>query len=278
MSKTTIPIFIVGSGRSGTRMMYKLLSGIPHIEIYHEFVCTHIQPLAAKYFMGLINKEELKKEILRLHGSAIHYSEAKYWVDSSNKLSWIIGPLYDMFPNAKFIHIMRDGRRVVSSFYHKLSSEIYDDTSVKIMTDWLNNPDKLPEPPPEKKYWWNIPQKGQPFYKDFPSFNQFERICYHWTEVIRVINKAFKNIPKKQKFEIKLEDLVSNKNALKRFLTFFEVEYKEHFFEYLKRPQNVFFPMNFDLTMDELKSFNKIAGETLRMLGYKEKKAYIVNY
>lgn len=274
----TVPIFIVGSGRNGTRSLGLMLAGVSHIESYHEYLCTHIQPVAAKYFMRLINKKTCKEKIMKLHGSAIYYSSARKWMDSSNKLSWIIEPLYELFPYAKFVHVVRDGRKVVSSFFHKLAPEIYDDVSTSALTKWLKNPQNQPEPPPEKKYWWNIPQKGQPYHKEFPYFNQFQRICYHWAEAIRVVQESFYRIPNEQKLEVSLEDLVSNKDALKTFLNFFDIEYEDHFYEYLQKPRNVFFPMDFDLTKKELDQFYEIAGKTLKRLGYADKKAYSMKY
>ncbi|HSA83518.1 MAG TPA: sulfotransferase [Patescibacteria group bacterium] len=272
------PIFIVGSGRSGSRMIYKLLSGLEHVEVYHEYLCTHIQPVAAKYFMGLLSKKAVKEEIMKLHGSSIFYSDAEYWVDSSNKLSWLIEPLYELFPNAKFINITRDGRKVVSSFFHKLAPEIYDDVSVSRMQDWLSNPTKFPEPPPEKKYWWNIPQKGQPFYKDFATFNQLQRIAYHWTEVNRVIGQSLKKIPQKQQFTIKLEDLVSKKAALKTFLKQFEIPFEDQYYDFMQTPQNVFVPMDFSLNDQEMEQFYEIAGGMMIKLGYTSKKVYEMKY
>ncbi|MHA1360795.1 MAG: sulfotransferase family protein [Candidatus Helarchaeota archaeon] len=278
MSSETIPIFVVGSGRSGTRMIFKLLSGIPEIEIYHEYLCTHIQQVSAMYYMQLIEKKEAKQKIMELHGAAIHYSEAKYWVDCSNKLSWIIEPLFELFQQAKFVNLIRDGRKVTSSFYNKLGAEMYDDKSVKIMQYWLSNRDSAPMPPPEKKYWWNIPQKGQPFAKEFTKFNRFQRCCYQWREANRVILESFKKIPEKQQLLVKLEELTTNRDVLKRFLDFFEIEYKEHFFEYLQIPQNVFFPMDFKLTDNQLKQFNKIAHDMMETLGYADKEEYRVKY
>jgi len=275
---TTIPIFIVGSGRSGTRLFYKLLSGISNIEIYHEFICTHIQPLAAKYYMELFSKQELKEKIKKLHGSAIHYSEAKFWVDSSNKLSWIIEPLFEMYPKAKFIHVARDGRKVVSSFFHKLAPEIYDDKSVSIMYRWLENPKKNPEPPPEKKYWWNIPQKGQTFYTDFKNFDQFQRICYHWAESLRVIDSSFTKLPKENKRTYKLEELTSDKKILQEFLANFEVELNEELLDIVRTPQNVFFPMDFKLTDEQSSKFYEIASAQMEKFGYKDKDTYTVKY
>lgn len=278
MSETTTPVFIIGSGRSGTRMIYRLLSGIPHVEAYHEFECTHIQPIAAKYFMKLINKNEAKKEIMKLHGSSIYYSKAMYWVDSSNKLSWLVDPLHELFPNAKFVHLVRNGKKVVSSFIRKLAPEVYDEESVEIMSEWLNNRNIKPEPPPEKKYWWNIPQKGQLYYKEFPKFNQFQRICYHWMQVITTIDKSLKYIPTQQKMVIKLEDLTTKKSVLKSFLNFFDIPYEDHFLEYVKKPQNVFFPMELKMTKEEELEFFKICGKTLKRLKYPKSTKYEIQY
>ncbi|MCA9371633.1 sulfotransferase [Candidatus Woesebacteria bacterium] len=278
MPNKTVPVFIIGSGRSGTRMLFRLLSGHEHIEVYHEYLCTHIQPVACKYFMGFFNDKQTKEEINHLHGAGIYYSKAKYWIDCSNKLSWIVKPLYDMFPQAKFIHVMRDGRKVTSSYFHKLSPEIYDDVSVRAMQNWLKNPKKYPEPPPEKKYWWNIPQKNQPHHEDFPCFDQYQRICYHWNQVLTTIEKSLSVIPKKQKMTVKLEDLTKNKEIFSQFLSFIDIEYTDDMFTYMQRPQNVFVPMDFSLNKKQLQQFEEIAGDTLRKCGYLDKEVYTVQY
>jgi len=278
MSKQTIPVFVVGSGRSGTRTIYKLLSGIPHIQVYHEFVCTHIQKVAALFFMGIIDKDDVKLQLQELHGSAIYYSQVRYWVDCSNKLSWVIEPLFEMYPTAKFIHLVRDGRKVASSFFHKLNDEMYDDESVKIMQAWLADQEHLPVPPPEKKYWWNIPQEGQPFSREFPEFNQFQRACYQWSEANRVILEALQNIPANQQLFVKLEDLVSSRQVLENFLSFLEVEYDEYFSEYLQTPQNVIYPLDFLLTDEQNMQFNEIASAMMDRLGYANAEEYSVDY
>jgi len=278
MSQNTTPVFILGSGRCGTRALFKLFSGIPEIEVHHEYCCTHIQPAAVEYFMGLMTRLEVREKIRELHGAAIYYSPAKSWIDCSNKLSWIIRPLYELFPDAKFVHLTRDGRKVVSSFYHKLSPEIYDDTSVQVMTEWLKNPNP-PKPPPEKKYWWNIPQPGQPFYEEFPAFNQFQRICYHWREVTRIIGESFSVLPPMKTMRVKIEDLTSSRAALKTLLDFLSIDYQEHFYEALQRPEGVFFPMDFKLTPEQLEQFKAITGDTMQRLGYDLKsELYEVKY
>jgi len=277
-SQKTTPVFIVGSGRSGTRSLGLMLAGIDGIESHHEYLCTHIQPIAAQYAMKLISKNECKRAILDLHGNAIFYSKARLWIDASNKLSWIIKPLYELFPSAKFIHVVRDGRKVVSSFYHKLSPEIYDDESVAVLSSWIHNPRKYPKPPPEKKYWWNIPQKGQKFYKEFPAFSQFERICYHWAEALQVISKSFKEIPSTQRLEVRLEDLVNQKKTLRNFFDFLSIPYEDHYYEYLQKPRNVFFPMDFNLTDEQTSQFMSFGKDAMKKFGYTSKKTSKMNY
>lgn len=278
MFSKTIPIFVVGSGRSGTRMIFKLLTGISEVEIYHEYLCTHIQQVAALYYMKIISKMEVKQKILDTHGAAIYYSKAKYWVDCSNKLSWVIEPLFELFPQSKFVNLVRDGRKVANSFFYKLSDEMYDDESVKIMQDWLKDQENLPIPPPEKKYWWNIPREGQPFAGEFSKFDRFQRCCYQWREANRVVMESLKKVPREQLLFVKLEELTTKRDVLKRFLDFFEVKYEEHFFEFLQTPQNVIFPMDFKLTDTQLKQFDEIARGMMKKLCYADKEEYEVKY
>lgn len=264
----TQPVFIVGSGRSGTTSLSRMFAGCEGLGSNHEYCCTHIQPYAAMYAMDMMDDEEMVFLLETLHGAAIHYSRAPIWIDCSNKLSWVIKPLLTLFPSAKFVLVTRDGRKVASSFFHKLSDEMYDDKSVAILDAWLKD-DSFPQPPPEKKYWWNIPQKGQPFHAEFPSFNQFERCCYHWRECNRVVLDAFETIvPKEQQMTIELERITSNKAALKSMCDFIGVPYDHSLYEFLQKPNSVIFPMDFKLTTEQSVSFERIAGDMQKRLGY----------
>lgn len=278
MSENTVPVFIIGTGRNGTRSMFKMLSGVDDVDVYHEFVCTHIQKLAALYYMGVIDKDETKRQIMELHGSAIVYSDAKLWIDSSNKLTWLVEPLAELFPEARFLLMVRDGRKVSGSFYYKLSEEIYDDRSTGILTRWLSSRTATPVPPPEKKYWWNIPQLGQPFHVEFPTFDQFQRICYHWQECNRFALHVLEKIPAAQRMIIKLEDVVANVDILKSTLAFIGTEYDDNYPTFLETPQNVFFPMDFKLTSEQLEQFDAICAPMMKTLGYEGKPVYDVKY
>src|SRR6185437_5898005 len=154
------PFFIVSSGRSGTAMLHKALSAVAGVEMHHEYMVQIVQPLAVKRYLGLIDRQETAKIIADTYGAAIRYSEATQWGDSSNKLSWLIPELAEAFPHARFVHLVRDGRKVASSYFHKLADECYDDRSTAMLQAHYDNPKSHPAPPPEKKYWWPLPRHG----------------------------------------------------------------------------------------------------------------------
>jgi hypothetical protein len=274
----TRPIFIVGTGRCGTRSLFKMLSGTPGVEVHHEFDCTHLQRQAALHYMQQISDGELHNSLEESYGSAIFYSEAQTWIDCSNKASWIMVQLLSRFPDARFVVLYRDGRKVTSSFYNKLALEIYDDESVGKLTQWLTQQSEQPLPPPEKKYWWNIPRQGQPHAEEFPAFNQFQRICYHWENCNRFIGTQLEELPSDTWHCVKLEDLTSDQKTLASLLEFVEIPYQEAYFEALQTPQNVFFPMDFQLTEEQLFMFNDICTPMMQKLGYSGMESYVVQY
>jgi hypothetical protein len=268
MGHDTVPVFVIGSGRSGTRALYKALSTFADVEAHHEYCCTHIQPVAAKYFMGRSSKVEVLKALSRLHGAAVSLSTERLWVDTSNKLTWVVEPLTELFPTARFVNLIRDGRKVALSYVRKLGNEMYDDRSVATLTQWLDDP-SAQEPPPEKRYWWNIPQLGQPFHATFPNFSHLERSTYHWVESNRIARESLKCfVPETQQMTLRLEDLVTSDALQRELLSFLGLEWASHFSAALSRPENVIVPIDFAMTGDEISQFAAIAGAEMRHLGY----------
>jgi len=278
MGSKTQPVFFVGSGRSGTRSIYKLLSGTEDVDIHHEYACTHIQPVAACYAMERCSFADAADSFRALHATAVHYADSRFWIDCSNKLSWLIEPILSVLPNAKFVLICRDGRKVASSFFHKLSDEMYDDRSVAILASWLKDPVANPKPPPEKKYWWNIPQPGQEFYEDFSGFNRFERCCYHWRQANKRVLHSFESLSREQCITFRLEDLIMNASQLEEMFNFVGLPYEQSYHQVLQTPQNVIFPMDFKLDVHQREAFDRIAGDLQAELGYSASDEYEMKY
>lgn len=275
---STLPIFILGSGRSGTFQMVKLLETINQIEAHHEYLFENLLKPAVLYRMGLEKKDTIKGLLSKNHAAAIHYSKANYWVDSSNALPWIIEPLKELFPSARFIHLLRDGRKVVSSFFNKFDKVMYEDRSVSIVNAWLADPIRVVEPPGEKKYWRPLPKKSDSFACEFEKYDQFDRICYYWQDCNLHIKSELQRIPAEQVFTFHLEKIVNERSALEQFLAVFNVIYEDRYLDFLRRPVNVHIPKNFLLSKNQKARFNSIAGGAMKVFGYDHKDEYNVEY
>jgi len=272
------PFFIVSSGRSGTAMLHKALSAVLGVEMHHEYMVQVTQPLAVRRYLGLIGAEESARLIAQTYGGALRYSEAAHWGDSSNKLSWLIPDLAAAFPRARFVHLVRDGRKVASSYFHKLGGECYDDRSTQILQAHYDDPAACPEPPQEKKYWWPCPRHGSPDAAAFRGFSQFERICWHWAELNRLVLKELSGLPAERTLFVRLEEIRASPSEVRELYDFLGLPYRDEAYGSFARPHNVNRPEDRLLNAEQRAQFEAIAGDMLARLGYADKPEYVVNY
>jgi sulfotransferase family protein len=268
LSDTTQPFFIVSSGRSGTAMLHKALSGAGSIEMHHEYMVHIAQPLGVKRYLGLMDSDAATRVLDETHAAAIRLSEAAHWGDSSNKLSWLIPELAALLPGAKFVHLVRDGRKVAGSYFRKLGDECYDDRSTAILRDFLDG--QGPMPPPEKKYWWPPPPDR--------SLDQFQRIAWHWAEINRVILSSLDAVPDDRKLFTRLEDLQGSAHQVRALFQFLNLPYRDEHFALFARPHNVNRPDDKLLDARQRAQFDAVAGAMMAVLGYDERAEYVVNY
>lgn len=270
------PFFIVSSGRSGTAMLHKALSAIAGVEMHHEYMVQITQPLAVRRYLGLVDAQQTARLIGETYGGAICYSGAAHWGDSSNKLSWLIPDLAAAFPEARFVHLVRDGRKVASSYFHKLGDECYDDVSTEILRAHVE--DGLPAPPPEKKYWWPLPRQGSADAARFRAFSQFERICWHWAELNRVVLEELSRLSAERTLFVKLEELRASPSEVQKLYEFLGLPYRDAAYEAYTRPHNVNRPEDRLLDAGQRQQFEAVAGEMQAQLGYAGTPEYVVNY
>ena len=273
---TAAPFFIVSSGRSGTAMLHKALSAVPGVEMHHEYAVQIAQPLAVKRYLGAVDERETRKLLDESFGAAIAHARGTHWGDSSNKLSWLVPDLAALFPQARFVHLVRDGRKVASSYFHKLGLENYDDRSNAILQAWYDGKGSLP--PPEKPYWWPVPRRGDPIADAFRRFDQFQRICWHWAEINRVALDALAALPRHRTLFVRLEDLTGSPAVLKELIGFLGLPSAAADHAAFARPHNVNRPEDRLLDAGQTARFEAIAGAMMARLGYAGTPEYAVSY
>ncbi|GHF19485.1 hypothetical protein GCM10017044_12680 [Kordiimonas sediminis] len=277
MSAETQPVFIIGCGRSGTQSMARFLNAFQEADCEHEYQVLETQKLGTLKYAGLVNSRECIDFLRTHHEAAVHYSQKQIWGDSSNKLAWMIPEVHQVFPQAKFIHLTRDGRKVTSSLYHKLGDEVMDDHSMEIMQNYLRGTSQMC-PPPEKKYWWPSPLENDPAFPAFQTWDHFARICWHWREINQRILDDFSHLPPANVRTIKLEDITSSRQSILDLSAFLGLSPTEEQIQLLGRPYNVVRPENNPLNDAQTTAFQNICGSMQEMLGYQSREEYTLNY
>ncbi len=272
------PFFIVSSGRSGTAMLHKALAAKPPVEMHHEYAVAVTQKLGVQRYLDLIGAQEAQAVLRDTFATAIAASPARLWGDSSNILSWLIPDLAALFPEARFVHLVRDGRKVASSYFHKLKAECYDDLSNAALQAHYDDPDHAPAPPPEKPFWWPVPRRSTPEAEPFRHYSQFQRIAWHWAEINRVALEALAALPPARTLFVRLEDLRSDPARIVSLHRFLGLRSADADFAAFARPHNVNRPQDRLLDAPQTAQFEAIAGAMMQRLGYAGQPEYHVRY
>jgi len=126
------PIFVIGSPRSGTMILARALAEHSHLwaseetgvltDLYGSGKVDDVFRAATGPAIPswLVAQGMDREEFLRHLGTGINAlfssrSGGKRWIDQNPAYVSMAGVLAGMFPGASFLHVLRDGRRVVSS-------------------------------------------------------------------------------------------------------------------------------------------------------------------
>jgi hypothetical protein len=124
------PVFVVGAPRSGTSMLHWALAQHPRLwgSAESDFICTLGEAANRAFDDGtrfgeyhwLLKEEVSRDEFLSFMGSGLDAlyrsrSGGLRWIEQTPHYIFHYATLRAMFPGARFIHIIRDGRHVVTS-------------------------------------------------------------------------------------------------------------------------------------------------------------------
>jgi len=109
----TIPLFVIGSGRSGTHLLGYLLGSHPDIRITIEE-----KGIFGKVTHSAVNRTRrlnLIPKIIRSYNRQIKRTDTRYYCDKSHPNIWNVDWLQSIYTNALFIGIYRNPYQTVSS-------------------------------------------------------------------------------------------------------------------------------------------------------------------
>ena len=283
------PIFIIGAGRSGSTIFHKIFSNHPDVawlsglcdkypkkpSINRFFLKTIDYPIFGNYLKKLINPGEsysfweyhskgfrqpcrdlLPEDVTNKTKDKIPGVLSEILTNKRNRLlvkitGWPrIGFLHEIFNDAKFIHVVRDGRAVVNS---------------TINTDW---------------WWgWRGPQNwrwGELTLSQKEEWEKYNKsfialASIQWNILMEATEKAKTFIDEDNYIEIKYENFCSNPiSVFKDVIEFSELKWSREFADSINKYnlRNTEYKWKKELTIDQQQIIDEVARNYLKKYNY----------
>ena len=192
------PIFIIGSPRSGTTFLGECLGTIPEISYHFEPVL--IKAAARYIYTQQWSGDRATNFYRQVYGWLMRWQQDGNLrlAEKTPRNSFVIPFLTEAFPDAKFIHIIRDGRDVALSLTRK---------------PWYNNElngSIMREPGGylcgSTPRFWVEPERD----REFATTDNIHRCIWLWRRYIEAATEGMNSLSPGQGFELRYEDLVTN--------------------------------------------------------------------
>jgi len=116
LEKEQRKIFIVSTGRTGTGFLSRFLDKFDGVKAFHE-PNPRLRKVVDEYYNNRISREEVIDTIKETRSKIFQGSGT--FVECNWALTPLLDCVYEAFPDAIFIHIVRDARDVVASVRNK---------------------------------------------------------------------------------------------------------------------------------------------------------------
>jgi hypothetical protein len=214
------PIIIVGSPRSGTTMLGKMLAAHPEVAYWEEPRTIWSQGHAWKGD-DVLTESDLTPSIAR----KIDDRFSRFLSDSGRSRFCEKTPsnclrlrfVHALYPDAKVIHLIRDGRAVVASMLRMLEKPP-DSGRVRARlreTPWRDLPSLAPvffrdtigrlTRGGRKSFWGPRP----PGWREWLSLPEAARLARQWSALVDSARRDLNLFPAENRLEIRYEDLVA---------------------------------------------------------------------
>jgi hypothetical protein len=195
MFRSFAPVFVLSTGRSGSKFAAELLALAPELLAVHE-----PRPTLA-YYSGFALRNQDRPEVLdrmieaaRMEMVLDAFIAGRTYVESNQCLSFFAPSLARVFASAKFVHLVRHPGDFVSSAARK---------------GWYEN-DSI----------WEAGRVRPDENENWAALGRVDRLAWLWDFTNRFIAGALQGLPAARTMSCRFEDLVAGSGAVQALFAF----------------------------------------------------------
>jgi hypothetical protein len=249
-------VFVLSTGRTGTETMAALLSLANNVVSLHEPTpkLYGISRIAYEHFSDPFAQKMLAEVFNILRGELLSMSldSGLGYVETSPQVTFLAPVIFAAYPNARFIHLVRDPREVVRSGMRRKWFDGHFSDEYRI-----------------------TPVLKSPAATKWGSYNPFQKILWLWSETNQWISQFLITLPPQNKAVFRSEDVFSgDPEIIHKLFDFINspVPSKEKITRLLRKKMNAqtsgTFPTSSNWTAEMQQDLKDIAGEAASEFGY----------
>lgn len=197
--KNSSPCFVLSTGRCGTHLLTKLLSQQNKLDVYHEPIPQLIYYSKYAFTNYKVKGNELK---ILIDGARYEYIRNSYlldmhFIETNNRITFFARQLAELYPNAKFIHLVRNPIAFVKSGLNR---------------QWYTGKNSHDE--------GRIVGADE----DWEKYSEAQKIGWLWENTNRFVEDFKVDFGENKMLFIRSEDLFSNIEVAQSIFKFLEVE------------------------------------------------------
>ncbi len=270
----TTRLFIVGTGRCGTVTLWRILQSVPRTFALHEGVgvlngdeltagpmleVNHTLYHQAEERQKLFERSfdptgDLYREMLHGFGPRrclIRYCRANdlHYCDVNPYQYNLINFIHLTYPDAKFVHVVRNGYDCVRSFFQRTKSTYPDQPKA----GWSRYSMAKP-----------MPMDDDPWFDEWNDFDRLQKIAWMWTNINALIQERLQRVSRANQMILKLEEF--SEQRVLQLLEFAGLP-RQFDLEQL-RLHNAQSELTLQWTSESIAAFNRIAGAQMKRFQY----------
>lgn len=204
-------VFVLSTGRSGSQSIASLANKHSKVDAYHEPFYNHLKVISTNYSRGILTSQKAKDKLIRLYSSLRLSKKGNVYLESDQKLVPLLGILKEIFPEAKYIWLIRNPSDFLKSArargWFDGDSPAFNDQTVLLQQQYYSHGCRITG---------DVLSEGA--ISGWDQFSVEDKILWYWRYWNEEIERTLTTVPAERKHLIKLKDLNRNQSEFFNFL------------------------------------------------------------